>query len=139
MDQARRSDDAFIPLFHKHAYKLKVLKPQHQLALLGVVLLLHNVVGHPSAHGYRPGYEQQEIRLKDNLGSHLFAASAGGPRLGTDVVDADDPVEGLHYVLWIGRSARTVPLADVRFIVILVFIVYFVYDHTAGAVVDCKT
>ena len=45
MDQARRSDDASIPLFHKHAYRLKVLKPQHQLALLGVVLL-HNVVGH---------------------------------------------------------------------------------------------
>ena len=45
MDQARRSDDASIPLFHKHAYKLKVLKPQHQLALFRIVLL-HNVCEH---------------------------------------------------------------------------------------------
>ena len=73
------------------------------------------------------------------MGSHLFAASAAVPRLGTDVVDADDPVEGLHDLLWIGRSTRTVPLADARLIAILVFIVHFMYDHTAGVVGDFKT
>ena len=39
MDKARRNDNASIPLFHKHVYKLKVLKPQHQLALFRIVLL----------------------------------------------------------------------------------------------------
>ena len=82
---------------------------------------------------------QQERCLREDLRSHLLAAGAAGPRLGTFVVDADDPIEGFHDFSWIGRSTGTVPLADVRFIVILVFIVYFVYDHTAGAVVDCKT
>ena len=45
MDKARRNDNASILLFHKHAYKLKLLKLQHQLALLRVVLL-HNFVGY---------------------------------------------------------------------------------------------
>ena len=71
--------------------------------------------------------------------SHLLTASAAGPRLGTFVVDADDPVEGLHDFSWIGRSTGTVPLADVRLIAILVFIVHFMYDHTAGVVGDFKT
>jgi len=73
------------------------------------------------------------------LGSHLLAAGAAGPRLGTDVVDADDPVEGFHDFAWMGRSTSAVPLADVRLIAILVFIVYFMYEHTAGVVGDFKT
>ena len=89
--------------------------------------------------GCRPSYEQQERCLREDLRSHLLAAGAAGPRLGTFVVDADDPVEGLHDFSWIGRSTCTVPLADVRLIAILVFIVHFMYDHTVGADGDFKT
>ena len=38
VDQPHRSDDASMPLFHKHVYKLKVLH-HHQLALFRIVLL----------------------------------------------------------------------------------------------------
>ena len=69
----------------------------------------------------------------------MLAAGAAGPWLGTDVVDAGDPVEGLHDFPWIACSTHTVPLADVRLIAILVFIVHFMYDHTAGVVGDFKT
>ena len=82
---------------------------------------------------------QQERCLREDLRSYLLVEGAAGLRPGTDIVDADDPVEGLHDFPWIGRSTRTVPLADVRLIAILVFIVHFMYDHTAGVVGDFKT
>ena len=73
------------------------------------------------------------------MGSHLLAAGAAGPRLGTDVVDAYNPVEWLHDFPWIDRSTRALPPADVRLNAFLVFIMHFMYDHTAGVVGDVKT
>ena len=71
MSHAHRSDDLSIPVFHTPlSFKPKVLKPQHQLAVLWIVLL-HNVFEHVQRG--RPNGDQQWTRvISCENGCHLF-------------------------------------------------------------------
>ena len=70
VDQAHRSDDAPIPIFYRHGYKPKLLKPQHQFALLRIVLL-QNVFEHVQ-RGCPDGDQQRSRLITRENGCYTF-------------------------------------------------------------------
>ena len=94
MDQVDRSDDASIPPFCRHGYRLKLLKPQHQFALLGIVQL-HNVVEHVQ-RGCPNGDHQRACLITCENGCYTFP-SAPSPEVRVYQIAFVDQADARHF------------------------------------------